>query len=184
MLSIELLDIGLFKGQQGVEYVQETSLYKTTDPYLHYSDKAHYLKDKGELLYTYLTEQVGPVLQNFVLYYNKTTETYTCLIKVISEKREKVHTYIDDTYKNIQVSWKSGDWLQLNMLKDQHQSLDALKQRMKDLYEFMANFDMIEQSTNIKSKLYSDAIEYMQEEIKKDKENLAKRKEAEAQKKN
>lgn len=124
---------------------------------------------------------MGPVLQNFVVYYNKTTETYTCLVKVISDKREKVHTYISETYQNIQVSYKSGDWMQLNMLKDQHESIEALKQRMKDLYDFMANFDMIEQSTNIKSKLYTDAIQYMQEEIKKDKENLAKRKKSAAE---
>ena len=36
---------------------------------------------------------------------------------------------------------------------------------MVSLYEFLKNFDVVETSTQIKSKLYTDAIAYMQQEL-------------------
>jgi len=36
---------------------------------------------------------------------------------------------------------------------------------MVSLYEFLKNFDLVETSTLIKSKLYTDAIAYMQQEL-------------------
>jgi hypothetical protein len=39
---------------------------------------------------------------------------------------------------------------------------------MVGLYEFLLNFDVIETTTSIKSKLYSDAIAFMQNELDDD----------------
>jgi ribosome-associated protein YbcJ (S4-like RNA binding protein) len=44
-------------------------------------------------------------------------------------------------------------------------SIDDLKKSMAGLYEFLKNFDVIETTSQIKSKLYSDAIAYMQAEL-------------------
>jgi hypothetical protein len=37
---------------------------------------------------------------------------------------------------------------------------------MVNFYDFLKNLDLIETTTNIKTKLYSDAIVYMQNELK------------------
>jgi len=43
---------------------------------------------------------------------------------------------------------------------------------MVGLYEFLRNFDLVETTTVIKGKLYTDAIKYMQQELENDdKEN-------------
>lgn len=39
---------------------------------------------------------------------------------------------------------------------------------MVGLYEFLLNFDVIETTTSIKSKLYADAIAFMQNELDDD----------------
>lgn len=40
---------------------------------------------------------------------------------------------------------------------------------MVGLYDFLRNFDCIQTTTQIKSKLYTDAIQYMQKELEEDK---------------
>ena len=47
-------------------------------------------------------------------------------------------------------------------------SIDDLKKSMVGLYEFLKNFDVIETTSQIKSKLYSDAIAYMQAELEQE----------------
>lgn len=39
-LSLELIDIGLFTSQKGLEYVQNSAPYKATDPYINYEERA------------------------------------------------------------------------------------------------------------------------------------------------
>ena len=43
--------------------------------------------------------------------------------------------------------------------------MDDLKQSMYGLYDFLKNFDVIENTTQIKCKLYEDAISHMQKEL-------------------
>ena len=47
-----------------------------------------------------------------------------------------------------------------------------LKDSMVDLYDFLKNFDVIETSTQIKGKIYENAIAYMQNELEQDKAKL------------
>jgi hypothetical protein len=42
---------------------------------------------------------------------------------------------------------------------------------MVGLYEFLKNFDVIENTTSIKCKLYQDAIAYMQKELDEEKKS-------------
>lgn len=48
-------------------------------------------------------------------------------------------------------------------------SVEDLKKSMFGLYDFLRNFDVIETTSCIKGKLYSDAIAYMQTELDEDK---------------
>ena len=59
--------------------------------------------------------------------------------------------------------------MRLDIDNDGTVSIDDTKQSMIQLYEFLKNFDVIEKTTDIKSKLYTDAIKYMQNELDEDK---------------
>lgn len=47
-------------------------------------------------------------------------------------------------------------------------SKDELQNSMYGLYDFLKNYDLIEKTTQIKGKLYEDAINYMQKELEED----------------
>ena len=59
--------------------------------------------------------------------------------------------------------------MRLDFNKDGVISLEDLKQSMFGLYEFLKNFDIIENTNQIKCKLYEDAIAHMQKELDEDK---------------
>ena len=59
--------------------------------------------------------------------------------------------------------------MRLDFNKDGVISLEDLKQSMFGLYEFLKNFDIIENTSQIKCKLYEDAIAHMQKELDEDK---------------
>ena len=52
--------------------------------------------------------------------------------------------------------------MRLDFDSDGSVSVNDLKGSMNGLYEFLKNFDVISESTKVKSKLYTDAIAYMQ----------------------
>ena len=58
--------------------------------------------------------------------------------------------------------------MRLDFDNDGSISVDDLKKSMVSLYEFLKNFDVIEATTTVKSKLYTDAIAYMQNELDED----------------
>jgi hypothetical protein len=83
---------------------------------------------------------------------------------VISDKHEQINQYVEKTYSQVQVT-VSGTWMRMDFDHDGSVSIDDLKKSMVGLYEFLKNFDVIETTSQIKSKLYSDAIAYMQAEL-------------------
>lgn len=58
--------------------------------------------------------------------------------------------------------------MRLDFDKNGEVSVDDLKSSMVGLYDFLKNFDVIETTTQIKGKLYQDAITYMQNELEND----------------
>jgi ribosome-associated protein YbcJ (S4-like RNA binding protein) len=58
--------------------------------------------------------------------------------------------------------------MRLDFNKDGKIGLDDLKQSMFGLCEFLKNFDVIENTTQIKCKLYEDAISHMQKELEEE----------------
>ena len=59
--------------------------------------------------------------------------------------------------------------MRLDFDNDGSISVEDLKKSMVGLYDFLKNFDVLEATTQIKSKLYTDAIAYMQNELDADK---------------
>lgn len=58
--------------------------------------------------------------------------------------------------------------MRLDFDHDGSVSVDDLKKSMVGLYDFLKNFDVIQTTTQIKGKLYTDAIAYMQHELEND----------------
>ena len=108
--------------------------------------------------------------------YNSATEQITSYIQVITTKHQKITEYVNTTYSKVQVS-VSDNWLRLDFDKDGQVSVEDLKKSMLGLYEFLQNFDVIEQTTTIKGNLYKQAIAYMQNELDEE-EKIRNQKEA------
>jgi len=53
-VSFELLDIGCYYGNQGVEKITSLPLYQKVDEMVNIADKFYLVKKHGEQLYTYL----------------------------------------------------------------------------------------------------------------------------------
>ena len=166
-MSFELLDIGLFYGQKGIEQVKSYPLYQRVDEVVNFEDKFDLVKRHGENLYTYLDKNFKPLVQNVFFLYDKASNTVVSYIKVITEKQESVHDYVKNTYNKVQVTVQ-GKWMRLDFDNDGSVSVADLKLSMVGLFDFLKNFDLIEKTTQIKSKLYSDAIAYMQKELDSD----------------
>lgn len=163
-ISFELLDIGLHYGTQGVEKIQGLPLYQRVDQIVDIADKFHLVKRHGESLYTYLDSKFKPIVQNVFFLWDKATQRVTSYINVISTKHNEITGYVQKTYSEVHVTIE-GTWMRLDFDKNGKVSVDDLKQSMVGLYDFLKNFDVIETTTQIKSKLYTDAIAYMQNEL-------------------
>lgn len=61
--------------------------------------------------------------------------------------------------------------MRLDFDDDGSVSMDDMKLSMVSLYDFLKDFDVIEATTQFKTKLYSDAIKFMQNELEQEKIN-------------
>jgi hypothetical protein len=83
-LSLELLDIGLYHGQRGLDYLKQTPVYTITDKYVHYEDKYEFAKDNSVKVYRYVNESVyNPLKNNLYIIYDTTSDYYSFMVKVI-----------------------------------------------------------------------------------------------------
>jgi hypothetical protein len=55
----------------------------------------------------------------------------------------------------------SDNWLRLDFNRDGHVSTEDLRRAVHELYDFMRNYNYFNKATEIKSKLYNEAIKYM-----------------------
>jgi hypothetical protein len=58
--------------------------------------------------------------------------------------------------------------MKLDFNKDGHVTAEDLKKGAQELYEFMMNYEYFQKATEIKNKLYHEAIKYMKGEIQND----------------
>jgi len=62
-----------------------------------------------------------------------------------------------------------GTWMRLDFAKSSQTSIDDLKMQMLGLYDFLKNFDLLEQTTQVRTKLYTEAITLMKQELQREK---------------
>jgi hypothetical protein len=162
-----LLDIGIFYGQQTITKVRSLPLYQRVDSIVKLDDKFAIVKQHGEELYTILDSKLRPIVQNVFFLYDSATQTITSYINVITEKQTTITEYVTKTYTSVKVNVE-GQWMRLDFDDDGSVSRDDLKLSMVGLYDFLKEFDVIDATYQIKGKLYTDAIAYMQQELEQD----------------
>lgn len=166
-VSFELLDIGIYYGGKTIDQVKSLPLYQKVDAYINIDDKFDMVKKHGEILFTYIDNKFRPIIQHVFFLYDSVTKTITTFISVITTKQDEVRSYVGKTYSHVQITVKDN-WMRLDFDNDGSVTVDDLKQSMVGLYDFLKNFDLIETTSTIKSKIYTDAIAYMQAELQED----------------
>ena len=159
--------------------MQSLPLYQKVDSIVNFEDKFALVKKHGDSLYTLLDTNIRPIAENVFFLYNSATNQITSYIKVITTKHQTITDYVNTTYSKVQVS-VSDNWLRLDFDNDGSVSVDDLKKSMFGLYEFLQNFDVIEQTTTIKGSLYKQAIAYMQNELEEEEKIKNMRKEGQS----
>jgi len=164
-LSFELIDIGLYSSQLGIELVKE----KQSDVIANVQERIKALDEKvqeGKVqLYKFFNDRVyTPLKSNLYVIYDCSTQILTFLMQVVIEKQQVLREYLSKNYENVQVLIRDN-WMRLDFNKDGHVSIEDIKQSAQDLFEFLKNFDYIQTATEIKSNLYQEAIKYMKKDI-------------------
>lgn len=117
-LSFELIDIGLFFGEKGLNKVQQTRPYQFTDKYIHYEERAKQVIENSEKIYKFMNDKVySPLKTQFYVIVDKTTNLISVFVKVLKEHQDKVADYIRKNYENVKVIVQDN-WLRLDYNQD------------------------------------------------------------------
>ena len=87
-VGLELLDIGLYYGEKGVDKVKSLPLYQKLDKVVEFDDKFAMVSEHGQNLYTYLNGKLHPLVENVFFLYDKAKNTITSYIKVVTDKHD------------------------------------------------------------------------------------------------
>jgi len=103
-LSLELLDMGLYTGQKGIEKIQQTRPYAISDQFIHYDKRYKELKKGSKKLYRFLNDKLyNPLKNNLYVIYDQGSNYISFFIRVLHEHQAKVADYIHRHYENVQV---------------------------------------------------------------------------------
>lgn len=168
---MELLDIGLYTGQKGINMLQQTKPYAITDKYVHYDKRYEEIKQGSKKLYRFLNDKLyNPVKNNLYVIYDQSSNYISFFVKILQEHQSNVAAYIQHHYENVQV-FIQDKWLRLDLNNDGRVSAEDLRKNIQDLYEFMISYDYYQKAHEIKSKLYKEAIKYMRKDLEEERQN-------------
>ena len=85
-VSADLLDIGLHQGMKGVQVVKKQPIYKLTDQYVHFDEKAETLKNTTIDLANFVNDKVYfPMREKIVFIYDEATKVLSFLVQIYNE---------------------------------------------------------------------------------------------------
>lgn len=171
-VGYELLDIGIHYGSKTVEHVKGLPVYKKIDSYIDFDDKFAIVLKHSQCLYTYVDSTFRPIMQRVLFLYNSASQKVTTFINLVTERQEQIVEYVRSTYSLVSVT-VNGNWMRLDFDKDGSVSVMDLKKSMIGLYAFLADFDVLEETSMLKCQLYSAAIDYMQRELDEKKKKMS-----------
>lgn len=160
VVSGELLDLWLFEGSRGLEYLKASQAYKLTDPYVNYIAKFEQVKDSSLKVSTQLQKTLPDVLQQVMLFVDEGRNFVGLLLKVLTERQEHLIEYILKTYSNVTV-FVQDNFMRLDFNGDGKVDMDDMRKSLTELYTFLKNYDYIEATQRIKSTVYEEAHKYM-----------------------
>ena len=153
VVTEDLLDLWLYEGSKGLQYIKASKVYQLTDPYVKYIEKYEAVKSKSQKL----AQSIEQLPKKVVLYYDEATNFVGMLINVLNERQEDLVAYVRRTYSNVQV-FMNSNYLRLDFNQDGSVSMDDLRSSLVQFYEFLKSYDYIEATTRISSDLYSQAV--------------------------
>ena len=127
-LSYELIDIGLYSSQLGLELVKE----KQSDVVQGVQDRIKALDDQvrqGKVqLYKFINDRVyTPIKSNLYVIYDRSTQMLSFMMQVVIEKQQLLRDYLSKNYENVQVLIREN-WMRLDFNRDGQVSIDDIKQ--------------------------------------------------------
>ncbi len=127
-LSYELIDIGLYSSQLGLELVKE----KQSDVVQGVQDRIKALDDQvrqGKVqLYKFINDRVyTPIKSNLYVIYDRSTQMLSFMMQVVIEKQQLLRDYLSKNYENVQLLIREN-WMRLDFNRDGQVSIDDIKQ--------------------------------------------------------
>jgi len=156
MVTGDLIDLWLYEGSKGLNYVQASQAYQYTDQYVHYADTYDTVKTQGKSL-------AGRVQEKVIFFYDEASNFVGILIKVLSNRQDELVKYVTATYSNVNV-FVHENWLRLDFNKDGSVSSEDLRANLKEFYEFLKNYHYLEETMRISSSLYDEAKKLIRSE--------------------
>ena len=163
-LIASLLNKGILGGIKGLNEIRQTELYQKTDKILHVEDNIQIAKQRGVEVYELFNEKLyGPLKDRLIIMYDHSTEYLHLVCKLYQTNQEKVLAYLEKHYSNLQVIIKDS-WLQLDLEKVKNIDKAQLTQMLKDLFNFLQNFEYLDKLVEIKNAIYQEAQAYIKTE--------------------
>jgi hypothetical protein len=163
--AADILDIGLHTGYKGLETLKKQPIYKLTDQYVKYDQKVELLKNQSIDFANFVNDRVYfPMREKIVFIYDEASQYISFMVQIFAEHQSQVQSYVQTHYENVKVELLNN-WMKLDFDKDGIVSIEDFKKGLLSLYEFLLNFNYIQQAQTIKSSVYEKAITYMKKEV-------------------
>lgn len=156
----DLIDLWLYEGQKGLNFVKATQAYQLTDQYVHYGEIYEQVKSRSQALATSVKSTVSGGLeslnQKVVFFYDEASSFVGMLINVLSSRQSELAEYIRRTYSNVSV-FMHDNWMRLDFNRDGAVSAEDLRKNLTEFYRFLVNYHYVEETLRISSSLYDEA---------------------------
>ena len=129
-------------------------MYKKVDAFVDFEDKFAIVMKHSLEIYAKVGDKMKPVVSQVFFMYDCFLQRITAFINVPIEKHAKIVAYVSETYSCVKAEAKH-QWLRLDFDKDETVSVDDLKKSMYALYEFLKDFNVLDELSKVKCKLYA-----------------------------
>lgn len=70
-MSLQLLDLGLYEGQKGLDNLKQSRFTQMTDPYVHYDKQVEKCVQGGAKAFNFANDKVyNPLKENLIIMYD------------------------------------------------------------------------------------------------------------------
>lgn len=160
MVGGDLIDLWLFEGQKGLNYIQASKAYQFTDQYVHYEALYEQVKNQSQHIVgsvkTSIQTNLQQLNQNVVFFYDEVSNFVGMLISVVRDRQGELAKYIRETYSNVTV-FMHENWMRLDFNRDGSVTAEDLRKNLTEFYRFLVNYHYLEASIRISSTLYDEA---------------------------